>query len=325
MRRRSLLGTAAAALALPAIRPALAQGGWRPTRPITMVVPFAAGSGTDAGARILAQVMSAELGGANIVVDNRAGANGAIAASYVARAEPDGHTLFVTTNTTHSANPALLKHLDYDPVADFAPIARVGNLPFMLVVGESSPAKDARGFLEMARRRRGEMSYASGNSTGIVAGATMARMAGTEMLHVPYRSTPPAITDVIAGRVDCMFVDIAAGLGNLRAGKLRNLGMSTRERSRLMPEAPTLSEAALPGFDITSWNGVFAPARTPAPVIEALNAAIRKPIERPEVKQRFAEIGFDAFSGTPQELGDFVKQQLVVWREMVEAAGIPKE
>ncbi|MCR0984625.1 Bug family tripartite tricarboxylate transporter substrate binding protein [Roseomonas populi] len=321
MHRRLLLG---AALALPAIRPALAQA-WRPTRPITMVVPFTAGSGTDAGARILAQVMSEALGGAAIVVDNRAGANGSIAAGYVARAEPDGHTIFVTTNTTHSANPALLKHLDYDPVADFAPVARVGNLPFMLVVGESSPARDAKSFLDMARRRRGEMSYASGNSTGIVAGATMARMAGTEMLHVPYRSTPPAITDVIAGRVDCMFVDIAAGLGNLRAGKLRNLGMSTKERSRLMPDAPTLSEAALPGFDITSWNGVFAPARTPAPVIEALNAAIRGPIGRPEVKQRFAEIGFDAFSGTPQELGDFVRQQIVVWREMVEAAGIPKE
>ncbi|MFH5923884.1 Bug family tripartite tricarboxylate transporter substrate binding protein [Roseomonas xinghualingensis] len=324
MRRRTLLGAAVATLALPAIRPSFAQG-WRPTRPITMVVPFAAGSGTDAGARILAQVMSEALGGGAIVVDNRAGANGSIAAGYVARAEPDGHTLFVTTNTTHSANPALLKRLDYDPVADFAPIARVGNLPFMLVVGENSPVKDAKGFLEMARQRRGQMSYASGNSTGIVAGATMARLAGTEMLHVPYRSTPPAITDVIAGRVDCMFVDIAAGLGNLRAGKLRNLGMSTKDRSRLMPDTPTLAEAALPGFDITSWNGVFAPARTPAPVIEALNAAIRGPIERPEVKQRFAEIGFDAFSGTPQELGDFVKQQIVVWREMVEAAGIPKE
>ena len=322
MRRRLLL---AAALAAPAIRSAHAQGGWRPSRPITMVVPFTAGSGTDAGARILAQVMSAEFGGASIVVDNRAGANGAIAASYVARAEPDGHTIFVTTNTTHSANPALLRHIDYDPVADFAPVARVGNLPFMLVVGESSPARDAKGFLDLARQRRGQMTYASGNSTGIVAGATMARMAGTEMLHVPYRSTPPAITDVIAGRVDCMFVDIAAGLGNLRGGKLRNLGMTTKERSSLMPEAPSLSEAALPGFDITSWNGVFAPARTPAPVIEALNAAIRGPIGRPEVKQRFAEIGFDAFSGTPGELGDFVRQQLVVWRDLVEAAGIPKE
>jgi len=323
MRRRLLLG---AALALPAIRPAGAQGGaWRPARPITMVVPFAAGSGTDAGARILAQAMSAELGGASIVVDNRAGANGSIAAGFVARAEPDGHTIFVTTNTTHSANPALLRHLDYDPVADFAPVARVGNLPFMLVVGEASPVRDAKGLLEMARSRRGQVTYASGNSTGIVAGATMARMAGVEMLHVPYRSTPPAITDVIAGRVDCMIVDIAAGLGNLRGGKLRNLGMTTKERSALLPEAPTLSEAALPGFDITSWNGVFAPARTPAPVIEALNAAIRVPIGRPEVRRRFAEIGFDAFSGTPAELGAFVREQLVVWRELVEAAGIPKE
>lgn len=321
MRRRSLIaGLLAAGLPLPS----LAQG-WKPARPITLIVPFAGGSGTDAVARILAQLLSEKLGGASVVVDNRAGGSGVIAAVAAAHAPADGHTLFVTTNTTHSANPALMKRLDYDPVADFAPVARVGNLPFMLVVGAKSPVRSAPEFFDLIRRRRGEMSYATGNSTGIVGGATMARMAGTEMLHVPYRSTPPAMTDVIAGRVDCMLVDIAAGLGHVREGQLRLLGVTTKERSALLPETPSLHEAGLTGFDITSWNGVFAPAGTPPEVIGALNAALRGAIEQPEVKARFAAIGFDAFSGTPEELGGFVREQLVIWRDLVEAAGIPKE
>jgi len=321
MRRRSLMaGLLAAGLPLPA----LAQG-WRPSRPITLIVPFAGGSGTDAVARILAQLLSEKLNGANVVVDNRAGGSGVIAAVAAAHAPPDGHTLFVTTNTTHSANPALMKRLDYDPVKDFTPVARVGNLPFMLVVGAKSPARSAAEFFDLIRRRRGEMSYASGNSTGIVGGATMARMAGTEMLHVPYRSTPPAMTDVIAGRVDCMLVDIAAGLGQVRDGQLRLLGVTTRERSALLPETPSLHEAGLAGFDITSWNGIFAPAGTPPEVVQALNAALREAIGQPDVKARFAAIGFDAFSGTPEELGAFTREQLVIWRDLVEAAGIPKE
>ncbi|WP_314283233.1 Bug family tripartite tricarboxylate transporter substrate binding protein [Roseomonas gilardii] len=287
-------------------------------------MPFAGGSGTDAVARILADLLARQLG-VPVVVDNRPGANGSIAAMAAARAAPDGTTLFVTTNTTHSANPSLMKRIDYDPVADFTPVARVGNLPFMLVVGEQVPVRNLQELLAMARRKPGEVTYASGNSTGIVAGATMARMGGVEMLHVPYRSTPPAMTDVIAGRVTCMFVDIAAGLSNIQAGQLRVLAMSTRSRSTLMPDAPSMAEAGLPDFDITSWNGVFGPARMPPAATSTLNAAIRSAIERPEVRQRFADIGFEAFSGTPQDLGQFVQTELVQWRQLIEAAGIEKE
>nr|WP_238940298.1 tripartite tricarboxylate transporter substrate-binding protein [Pseudoroseomonas ludipueritiae] len=306
-------------------RATLAQNSeWKPDRPITLVVPFAGGSGTDAVARILADLLGARIG-VPVVVDNRAGANGTIAAVQAARAAPDGTTLFVTTNTTHSANPALMKRIDYDPVADFTPIVRVGNLPFMLVVGEGTRARSLGELLEMARKSPGQVSYASGNSTGIVAGATMARMAGAEMLHVPYRSTPPAMTDVMAGRVTCMFVDIAAGLSNVQAGKLRVLAMSTKERSALMPDAPSMAEAGLAGFDITSWNGVFGPAKMPPEIVATLNAAIQQAVARPEVKQRFAAIGFEAFSGPPEQLDSFVRAELVKWRELIEAAGIEKE
>ncbi|MFC0387561.1 Bug family tripartite tricarboxylate transporter substrate binding protein [Muricoccus vinaceus] len=326
IRRRACIASMLGLLGATARMRAAGAEGWRPTRPLTLVVPFAGGSATDAVARILAQLMSETFSGVPVVVDNRAGANGIIGAQLVARAEPDGHTLLVTTNTTHSANPALLRRLDYDPVADFAPVARVGDVPFMLTVGRNSPYHTARELLDAARRRRGQMSYASGNSTGIVAGATMARRAGTEMLHVPYRSTPPAMTDVIAGRVDCMFVDIAAGLGNFRGGQLRVLALSTEAPSPLLPGVPPLAEAGdLPGFDLISWSGVFAPARTSAPVIAALNGAIRGGIERPEARARFAEIGYSVFSGTPDDLGRFVRRQLDVWRELVDAAGIEKE
>ncbi|MFC3125589.1 Bug family tripartite tricarboxylate transporter substrate binding protein [Pseudoroseomonas globiformis] len=326
IRRRSLLGGAALLpLAVPARTQGQTQGGeWKPDRPVTLVVPFAGGSGTDAVARILADLLSPQLG-VPVLVDNRAGANGAIAAMAVARAAPDGHTLFVTTNTTHSANPSLLKQIDYDPVADFTPIARVGNLPFMLVVGDAVKVRDLKGLLEVARQKPGSVSYASGNSTGIVAGATMARMGGAEMLHVPYRSTPPAMTDVMAGRVTCMFVDIAAGLANAQAGKLRVLAMSTRERSALMPDTPSMAEAGLTGFDITSWNGVFGPAKLPAAVTGTVNAAIQSAIARPEVKQRFASIGFEAFSGSPEALDGFVRAELVKWRDLIQAAGIEPE
>ncbi|RKK02547.1 tripartite tricarboxylate transporter substrate binding protein [Pseudoroseomonas wenyumeiae] len=313
-------------LGVPAGMQAAAAEGWRPTRPVTLVVPFAGGSATDAVARIIAQLMSEAFGGIPVVVDNRAGANGVIGAQLVARAEPDGHTLLVTTNTTHSANPALLRRLDYDPVADFAPVARIGDVPFMLTVGRNSPFHTAHALLDAARERPGQMSYASGNSTGIVAGATMARQAGIEMLHVPYRSTPPAMTDAMSGRVDCMFVDIAAGLGNVRGGQLRVLALSTAAPSPLLPGVPPLAEAGdLPGFDLISWSGVFAPARTPALLIATLNRVIRGAIEQPEAQARFAEIGYSVLSGTPGDLGRFVRRQLDVWRDLVDAAGIEKE
>lgn len=323
--RRTL---AAALLALPAMTVTLPQAAQAaevyPSRPIRLVVPFAAGSGTDAVARITAKELGDALG-QNVVVDNRPGANGAIAAELVAQAAPDGYTLFMTTNTTHSANPSLMKKLPYDPIRDFAPVARMGNLPFMLVVNPKLPVKTVGELIAYAKAHPG-MSYASGNSTGIVSGATLGRMAGVDLLHVPYKSTPPAMTDVIAGQVPMMFVDVAAGIANVKAGKMRALAVTTAQRSRLLPELPPIGDTpGLKGFDITSWNGVFAPAKTPQPVIERLNRELSKIAASKEVAPRFEALGFEAFGQTPQQFAGFVAGELVKWTKLVKDAGIQPE
>lgn len=297
--RRTL---AAALLALPmAAVPLAAQAADSyPSRPIRLVVPFAAGSGTDAVARITAKELGDALG-QNVVVDNRPGANGAIAAELVAQAAPDGYTLFMTTNTTHSANPSLMKKLPYDPIKDFTPVARMGNLPFMLVINPKLPVKTVGELIAYAKAHPG-MSYASGNSTGIVSGATLGRMANIDLLHVPYKSTPPAMTDVIAGQVPMMFVDVAAGIANVKAGKMRALAVTTAQRSRLLPDLPPIADTPeLKGFDITSWNGVFAPAKTPQPIVERLNRELSKIASSKEVAPKFEALGFEAFGQTPQQ------------------------
>ncbi len=295
-----------------------------PSRIITMIVPFQAGSGTDAVARIFAQELGQALNG-RIVIENKAGANGAIAAAGVARAEPDGYTLFMTTNTSHSANPSLMKNISYDPVRDFAPITRGGNLPFMLVVNPAIPVASVAELIAYAKSRPGELSYGYGNSTGIVAGETFKRASGINVLKVPYRSTPPAITDVVGGRLAYMFVDLASGLAQVKSGNLRALAVTTQERSAILPDLPSMKEAGLPDFDLTSWNGLFAPAKTPPEIVNRLNAEMRRIIAKPDVKARLAEIGFDAFSSTPDELGVFVQSELVKWTRLIKEAGIEPE
>ncbi|QCI64691.1 Bug family tripartite tricarboxylate transporter substrate binding protein [Phreatobacter stygius] len=317
--RRALLAGAAALAA----GTRLAQAAF-PERPITLVVPFAAGSGTDTVARVVAEQLSSRLG-QGVVVENRAGANGSVAATFVARAPADGYTLFMTTNTTHSANPSLMKNLTYDPVADFAPVARLGNLPFMLVVDPRLPVKSVAELVAHAKANPGKLSYASGNSTGIVAGATFMRRAGFEALHVPFRSTPPAITEILAGRISMMFVDITAALTQVQAGAIRALAVTTAERSKLLPNLPSMQEAGVAEFDITSWNGVFAPARTAPDVVARLNRELRAIVADPAIATKLAGVGFDAFSGPPEELGVFVKAQIGNWARMIRDAGIQAE
>src|SRR5438128_334890 len=232
---------------------ALAQQAY-PTRTITLVLPFAAGSGTDTTTRIISQHLGAALG-VGIVVDNKPGANGMIAATYVARAAPDGYTLFVTTNTTHSANPFLLKALTYDPVKDFTPIARTGDLPFMLVINPELPVKSVAELVAYGKANPGKLTYACGSSSSIVSGATFAHNAGIDMLHVPYKSSPPALNDVIGGRISMIFIDVLTGLPHVKGNALRALAVTTKERSPLLPELPSMQEAGVPDFDITSWQG----------------------------------------------------------------------
>jgi tripartite-type tricarboxylate transporter receptor subunit TctC len=295
-----------------------------PSKAIRLVVPFAAGSGTDAVARLTAQYLG-EAVGQPVLVDNRPGANGSIAAEFVAKAAPDGYTLFMTTNTTHSANPSLMKQLRYDPVKDFTPVSRMGNLPFMLVVDPKLPVKTLPEFIEYCKTHPG-LSYASGNSTGIVAAATFAKMAGLKLLHVPYKSTPPAMTDVIGGQVQMMIVDFAAGISNVRAGKLRALAVTTAQRSAMLPDLPPMASVPeLKGFDITSWNGVFAPAGTPAPIVDKLNRALVAIVNDKQHAAQFNGFGFEPFGSTPKELGSFVVAELNKWSKLVKDAGIQAE
>ena len=322
IRTQSLQLALATALALAA--PAAQAQSNFPTRNITLVLPFAAGSGTDTTTRIISKELGIALN-TGMIVDNKSGANGSIAASFVARAPADGYTLFVTTNTTHSANPYLLKTMSYDPIKDFTPIARTGDLPFVLVINPEIPANNVAELIALAKKDPGKYTYASGSSSAIVSGATFAKLAGLDLLHVPFRSSPPALSEVIAGRVSMMFVDTLTALPHVNAKSLKALAVTTKNRSALLPDLPSMDEAGVKGFDITSWQGYLGPANMPKDVVLKLNTEIRKIIDRPEIKKELADRGMEAFSGPPEEFDKFLKEQLVVWERLIKDAGIEKQ
>ena len=292
-----------------------------PGHPISLVVPFAAGSGIDPTARIVADELAKVLK-QPVIIDFKPGANGAIAATAVAHAAPDGYTIFMTTVSTHSANPNLLKSIPYDPIKDFAPISRIGNLPFMLVIDPKIPAHTVPEFVAYAKANPGKLSYASSNTIGQVAGATLVRLAGLDLVPVPYKATPQAINDVMTGRVAMMFVDFAVGSPHAKAGNVRALAVTTKERSALLPDIPSMTEAGLPALDLVPWNAMFAPAKTPEPIIGQLNRELRRIVDDPQIKARLAALGFDAFSSTPEELAAFVRADLAKWTQWVKDAGI---
>ena len=321
IRTKHYAGLIAVALLAPTF--AQAQSNY-PTRNITLVLPFAAGSGTDTTTRIISKELGTALG-TGIVIDNKSGANGSIAASFVARAPADGYTLFVTTNTSHSANPYLLKTMSYDPIKDFTPIARTGDLPFVLVINPEIPANSVAELIALAKKEPGKYTYASGSSSAIVSGATFAKLAGIDLLHVPFRSSPPALSEVIAGRVSMMFVDTLTALPHVNGKALKALAVTTKARSALQPDLPSMDEAGVKGFDITSWQGYLGPANMPKDVVLKLNTEIRKIIDRPEIKKELADRGMEAFSGPPEEFDKFLKDQLVVWEKLIKDAGIEKQ
>ncbi len=292
-----------------------------PSKPITIIVPFGPGSATDTIARVVAQQLGAALK-QSVVVEDRPGANGALSALFVARSAPDGYTLFMSTNSPHSAVPFLMKNVGYDPVKDFAAITRMGSYTLMLCVHPSIPAKSVEQLIEYAKANPGKLSFASGNTSGVVAGETLKHWAEIDMLHVPYKSAPPALNDVLAGRVSMMFTDLTTGLPHVKAGTLRALAVTRLKRSTLFPELPTMDEAGVKGFDMDSWAGMFAPAGTPADIITLLNKELRKVIDSPQVKSNLGNAGFEAFSSSPKELEDFVKVQLGKWGKMIGDAGI---
>jgi tripartite-type tricarboxylate transporter receptor subunit TctC len=295
-----------------------------PSKPVTLVAVFGPGSASDTICRVIAQPLSVALK-ETVIVENRPGANGALAALYVARSAPDGHTLLMATNSPLSTAPFLMKNVSYDPVKDFAPVTRVGSFTLMLVVNPSLPVKTVKELIEYAKVNPGKLSFASANTSGIVAGETLKHWAEIDMLHVPYKSSPPAIQDVLAGRVSMMFTDLTTGLPHVRSGALRALAVTRLQRSPLFPELPTLDEAGVSGFDMDSWAGVVAPAQTPPAIVTQLNRELRKIIDDPDVKSKLGNVGFEAFSSTSEEFEDFVKVQLGKWSKMVKDAGIQPE
>jgi len=292
-----------------------------PTRPVTMINPFGPGSASDTLCRIIADRLGSVLG-QPVIVEDRPGADGALAALYVHHQQADGYTLFMATNSPLSADPYLHKDVNYDPVKDFVPITRVGSFTLMLVVDPKLPIHSVREMIDYAKANPGKLSFASGNTAGIVAVETIKHETGISVLHVPYKSTPPALEDIMGGRVSMMLADFTTAMPHVNAGTLRPIAVSRIRRSTLFPDLPTMDEAGIPGFNLDTWAGVVAPAGTPPQVVTRLNSELRKIIDSPESQARFKNVGFEAFSSTSQELGDFIKAQLASWGKMIKTANI---
>ena len=295
-----------------------------PSRPVTFTAVFGPGSASDTICRIIADPLGQALK-QPVVVEDRPGADGALAALYVHHQPADGYSLLMATNSPLSADPFLLKDIAYDAVKDFAPVTRVGSFTLMLVVYPGLPIHSMKELVDYAKANPGKLSYASGNTAGVVGGKTLANYAGVDMLHVPYKSSPPAIEDVIAGRVSMMFADFTVAMPHVSAGQVRALAVTRLKRSSLFPDLPTLDEAGIKGFNLDAWAGLVAPAGTPPDVVATLNGALRKIIDSPEVQAKFKNVGFEGFSSTPEEFANFIKVQLGEWGKMVKEAGLSPE
>ena len=319
--RRHALVLAACALAAAAV-PALAQD--YPSKPITFVVPFAAGSATDQLARALGQAVTTATKQA-VVVENKGGASGMIAAQQVARSAADGYTVLITTNTTHAANQHLYKKLPYDAVKDFAPVAGLGKGGQVLVVRADAPYRNVGDLLAAAKKQPGKLSFGSGSSSSRVAGEMLKQLAGVDLMHVPYKSNPLAITDLLGGQIDLMITDTSTGVPQVKSGKLRALGYSTTKRSPQLPEVPTLEEAGVKGYDMGYWFAAYAPAGTPEAVVARLNRLLSDAVHSAGAKSFFEMSGSEGWTATPQELAAFQAGETQKWGQVIKAAGIQPE
>ncbi len=314
---------AIAAIAGIGALPALAQAGY-PEKPLTFIVPFAAGSATDQLARALGQSVTEQTKQA-VVVDNKAGASGMLAAQAAARAGADGYTVLITTNTTHAANEHLYKKLPYDPVKDFAPVTGLGKGGQVLVVTANSPFKSVADLLAAARKSPGKLSFGSGSSSSRVAGEMLKQLSGVDILHVPYKSNPLAITDLLGGQIDLMITDTSTGVPQVKAGKLRALGYSTPKRSPLLPDVPTIDEAGVTGYDMGYWFAAYVPAGTPAPVVARLAELLGAAVKSAPAQNFFAGSGSEMWTTTPDALARFQAGETLKWGKVIKAAGIEAE
>ncbi|WP_326537172.1 Bug family tripartite tricarboxylate transporter substrate binding protein [Pseudorhodoferax sp.] len=319
-RRLALQAAGIAALALPAHAQTAAD------RPVRIIVPFSAGGPTDVLARVLAPLLSASMK-RTVIVENRAGATGAIGAAHVAKSAADGDTLLLGTSSIMAASPNLSSKLPYDPVQDFAPVSLIANIENVLVVHPSVPARTVRELVDYARANPGKLTYASSGagSTYHLGGELFRTQTGIDITHVPYKGAAPAIQDVLAGHVHMMFDNMSSAIPNIQAGRVRALGVASRNRYPALPQLPTIEEAGVPGYETTIWLAFFAPARTPQPVLERLGADIHAAVNSTAYRERLQALDIQPATSSREQLAGYLKAELAKWHKVVKAAGIVVE
>ena len=318
--RRGLAG-AGAALALAG--GARAQGSY-PERPVTFIVPFGAGGAGDTVGRVLAEKLAERLG-KPVIIETRAGGNGIIGSEMVARARPDGHTLLLATSATHAVNPAIRTTLPYNPLADFAPVALIGRFPFMICVNPRLGARTLAEFVALAKARADKLNYGYWTPTSIVASEIFSRITGISMVGVSYRSSPAALADLVAGRIDVMFVDVLTGRPFVQSGEILALAATTATRTQVLADLATVQELGIGNYDMSSWLGLFAPGATPAPILAQVSTAVVEVLRSPAVAARLLELGFDVQAMPREQFIDYSRNELAVWRDLVQRAGIRPE
>jgi tripartite-type tricarboxylate transporter receptor subunit TctC len=301
---------------------ALAHAQAWPSKPIKWVVPFAPGGTTDILARTVGEKLALALG-QPVVIENKPGAGGGVGAEFTAKAAPDGYTIMGGTISTHAINASLYKSLPYDPVKDFVAITLIARVPNMLVINPEVPAKDVKELIALLKANPAKYSFASsGNGTSQhLSGELFKAMSGTDMQHIPYKGSPPALQDVVGGQVTMTFDNITTAWPLAKAGKLRALAVTTARRSSIAPDVPTLAESGLPGFEVGSWQGVFAPAGTPPEIVKRLNAEIVKALNLPDVREKLGSLGAEIVANSPEEFSALVKAEVVKWAEVVKKSG----
>ncbi len=322
--RRRFVGLAAASALSPAAiaRPAFAQAQNWPTRFVRLVVPFTPGGGIDAIGRIIGAKLS-EMWGQQVVVENKPGAGGNIASDFVARSDPDGHTMYISAAGL-AVNQFLYPSINYDPVADFAPVTLICLFPNLVVVPASSPIRSIGDLIAQAKANPGKINYGTPGhgSSPHMSGELFKHMAKIDITHVPYRGAAPALSDLIAGRVDVMFAVMASGLPLMQSGQLRGLGLTSGKRMEAAPDVPTIAEAGVPGYDSVSWFAFFVPAKTPAAIVRKMQADTVTVMADPAVKTRLQQLGVVAVGSTPEVMAAHLKAEIEKWGPLIKAAGI---
>ncbi|HTQ01972.1 MAG TPA: tripartite tricarboxylate transporter substrate binding protein [Casimicrobiaceae bacterium] len=317
--RRFVLRLLALAAALPVL-PAAAQA--YPSRSVKLVVPFPPGGSLDLAGRLIAQKLT-EMWGQSVVVENKPGAGGNIGADYVAKSAPDGYTILLGALSTHAVNPSLYKSMPYDAAKDFAPITLIAVTPNVLVVNASLPVNNVKEFLAYAKANSGKIAFGSGSngSAGHLAGELFKVETGVDATHIPYKGGAPATQALLAGDTQFMFDNLANAMAQVKAGKLKALAVTTAQRSPLVPDLPTMAEAGLPGFDISTWYGLFAPAGTPAPIVAKWNADVTKILTAPDVRAKLMADGADPSPDTPEQFAQMISRELAKYARIIKASG----